>query len=212
MKIWEPINKICEWIINLALLNILWILFTLLGLGVFGWAPATTAMLSILRKQANENSQFSIFHQYWKGYKQDFFQANLIGYLLIVGIASLGISFNTLPNLNQTLILVLGTIFLMMTFLLGIILIFIFPVYAHYDTSIKGYFKAALLVGISNLHYILIIITMLIALYMLFSIIPGLLLFFSVSLPAKYMMFFTLDIVNKIKHKQPSVKEKTLKV
>lgn len=212
MKIWEPINKICEWIINLALLNTLWILFTVLGLGMFGWAPATTALFSILRKQANEHSHFLMFQQYWKSYKQDFIQANLIGYLLILGMACLGISLNTLPVLNQTLILILGTIFLMMMFLLGILFIFIFPVYAHYDTSIKGYFKAALLVGISNLHYIIIIITLLISMYMLFRIFPGLLLFFAISLPANYIMFFTSKILKKIEQTQPNVKKKTLKV
>lgn len=212
MKMWEPINKICEWIINLALLNILWILFTILGLGIFGWAPATTAMLSIVKKQATEKSQLSLFQQYWTCYKRDFIQANGIGCIIILGLGSLWISIYTLPYLNQTFMMIVGTWVLMITFLFGITLCFIFPVFTHYDSSIKGYFKTALLVGISNLHYVIIIITLLITLYLLFNIFPGLLVFFALSLPAKYIMYFSLKIFNKIEHTKPCVNKKTFKV
>ncbi|BDG36084.1 DUF624 domain-containing protein [Saccharococcus caldoxylosilyticus] len=42
--------RVCEWITRLACINILWMLFTLAGLIVFGIAPATVALFTIVRK------------------------------------------------------------------------------------------------------------------------------------------------------------------
>ena len=42
--------RAAEWISRLFLLNILWVVFTIVGLGIFGFGPATAAMFAIVRK------------------------------------------------------------------------------------------------------------------------------------------------------------------
>lgn len=44
------VYTICDWIARLAYINLLWILFTLSGFVVFGFFPATIAMLATLRQ------------------------------------------------------------------------------------------------------------------------------------------------------------------
>ncbi|WP_045514978.1 DUF624 domain-containing protein [Neobacillus niacini] len=41
---------ICQWITRLAYINLLWLFFMSVGLFVFGAAPSTAAMFTIMRK------------------------------------------------------------------------------------------------------------------------------------------------------------------
>ncbi len=77
------IFSFCNWFYRLAYLNILWIGFTLLGAVIFGFFPASVALLSVLR-QLLQKKEPVIFSAFWGYYKQEFKNSNKIG--LIVGI------------------------------------------------------------------------------------------------------------------------------
>lgn len=200
MNVWEPINKGCLWLIHLAWLNSLWIIFTLLGLGLFGWAPATTTLLSVIRKQMLTEGEIPIFQAFWQSYKRDFIKANVMGFIVVMGLSGLWLSLGTLSDLDLTIRIVMGTWFLLITCLFSIVAIFIFPVFTYFDTTIKNYFHYALLIGLSHLHYLIMIIAMLVGLYGLFNLFPGLLLFFAFSLPAQYVMYLSAKTFEKIEN------------
>ena len=46
----NKLNLFGEWVIRLVYLNILWIGVSLLGLGILGIFPATSALFPVLRK------------------------------------------------------------------------------------------------------------------------------------------------------------------
>lgn len=192
------INEFCEKIVNLAWLNTLWILFTVLGLGIFGWAPATAAMLSVIRKQSSSDAKFPVFKEFFANYKKSFIQANIIGLILILGIGSLFLSISTLLYLEQWIMIILGTVFFMVLILFGIVALFIFPVFTHYNTSFSNYFRYALYIGLSHLPRALLITLSLVIAVALFVVFPNLLLFFAVSAPAKCVMYFSLKIFKTI--------------
>src|SRR5699024_10685272 len=82
--------KGCVWVTRLAYVNFLWVTFIILGLGIFGLMPATTAMFGVVRKWEMKE-EIKVFPTFWKLYKQEFVKANvmgvilfLIGYLLVM--------------------------------------------------------------------------------------------------------------------------------
>ena len=55
------LNRFCTWVMRLAYLNVLWILFSLAGLVVFGLMPATAAMFTVAREWAKGNTDAPVF-------------------------------------------------------------------------------------------------------------------------------------------------------
>ena len=75
----RKIYDISAWITRLMYVNLLWILFMLAGLIVMGVFPSTTAMFSVTRKWILGETDTPVFHTFWKAYKQNFLQSNLVG-------------------------------------------------------------------------------------------------------------------------------------
>ncbi|MFA9556724.1 DUF624 domain-containing protein [Evansella sp. AB-rgal1] len=50
--------RVSEWLIRLAYINILWMLFTIVGLIILGIAPATATVFTIIRKWFMETRIF----------------------------------------------------------------------------------------------------------------------------------------------------------
>ena len=56
----------CEWVLKFFYANLLWFVFTMLGLGVFGFMPATTALFSVTRKWIMGKTDIPIFKTFWQ--------------------------------------------------------------------------------------------------------------------------------------------------
>jgi uncharacterized membrane protein YesL len=82
------IYRICIWISKLAYINLLWILFSLIGLVVLGITPSTVGIFAVVRKWLREGIDHTpILQTYWTTYKKEFWRANLLGFVfLIIGI------------------------------------------------------------------------------------------------------------------------------
>jgi uncharacterized membrane protein YesL/GNAT superfamily N-acetyltransferase len=76
-------SQFTDWIYFLVVVNFLAILFSLIGLGIFGFFPALMTTYQLIRKKI-ENEDFSTFKVFFKTYKQFFVKANQVGLLLVV--------------------------------------------------------------------------------------------------------------------------------
>src|SRR5690625_3277783 len=76
--------SITQWFVKIVHLNILWFLFTLMGLLIFGVFPATVAMFTIMRKWIMGEKHIHINKLFWTTYKSEFMKSNLIGVIFIV--------------------------------------------------------------------------------------------------------------------------------
>ncbi|GEL07729.1 YesL family protein [Salisediminibacterium halotolerans] len=83
------IYVVCDWLMRLALLNVIWGLFSLAGLGIFGLFPATVAASSLV-KEWMSGARPPIFRFFFMKYKSVFIQANLF-FMMIFGAFLLGI-------------------------------------------------------------------------------------------------------------------------
>ncbi|MCC9089260.1 YesL family protein [Bacillus sp. A015] len=187
----------CEWVMRLAYTNLLWLLFTLLGLGVFGFMPATTALFSVMRKWIQGHEQVKVFRTFWKVYREEFVRSNLIGVvLLMIGT----IIYVDLAYIYPTswFLHVLRFAIYIFGFLFIVSLFYIFPLLAHYDWKKRLYLKFSLLLGLSYLQYTLSMLVFSAILFVLFAYLPGIVPFFSVSILAYGNMWLAYQVFKKI--------------
>ncbi|MFC6603287.1 YesL family protein [Ectobacillus funiculus] len=135
------ILKISDWILKLAYLNALFIAFSFLGCLIGGFFPATTAMLTVIRKWLMGDTEIPVFSTFWVSYKKDFLRSNLLGYILtFIGFTI----FMYYLLLNQTVSEVavwLRYPLVIITIIYIAFLLYVFPVFVHYEMKIPQILK-----------------------------------------------------------------------
>ncbi|RDW21316.1 hypothetical protein CWR48_02570 [Oceanobacillus arenosus] len=190
-----------NWIMRLAYVQLLWIVFTVLGLGIFGLFPATNAMFAMIRKWLS-GKDIPVFPFMWKTYRREFMKANLHFYtlLLIGGI----IYFYFKLFQNQTSIF-----FAILTILLFIIAIFYcfsvtiaMAVHTHYELRLRSFLTIVFYTVIRYPFHMITIGVIHVLFYFLITAIPGLVPFFSISILALAVMFVMNLVFDKMDEKQ----------
>lgn len=176
-----PIYAFCTWFYRLALINLLWFVFTLFGLILFGLFPATIAMLATLRQLMKKN-EVSVINTFWYYYKKEFINSNKLGAVIAVIGFILFINLNFL-QMNQTeLSQLLYFSSILMSCLYFLIICYLLASYVEFDQRLRAHIKNSVLIAIYNPLASLIIIFGFAAVYFAIAFIPGLGIFFSVSI------------------------------
>jgi uncharacterized membrane protein YesL len=190
--------SISEWVMRFMCVNILWILFTLLGLGVFGFFPATTAMFAVVRKWVMKKHDIPVFKTFWHIFKGEFVKSNMIG--LIITLFGLLLYTNihiidaiTIPILK---LLYIPNVILIIIFLLT--LLYIFPVSVHYDVGTKEAIKNSLIFMTINPIQTFCMGTLTGFLLFIYRTFPGLIPFFSGSTIAFLLMLISINVFEKM--------------
>jgi len=194
--------RICDWIMRLAYVNLLWILFSLLGLVLFGVMPATTALFGIIRKWVKGETDFPVFKEYKSRYVHEFRHSNLLGLILSVIGVLLYVELSFFFPFTNIVQLVLFLMALLMTFIFLTIMMYIFPLFVNYELNLLQYIKTSLLIGISYPIKTLGLLGAGIVLYFILFSIPGLLPFFSVSMFSTIILFSSFRIFEKIEQQK----------
>lgn len=191
--------KVCEWVTRLAYLNLLWMLFTFIGFIILGFGPATVAMFSIIRKWLMGERNLSIFSSFWLVYKKEFMKANLLWMSLVAIFIMLYVDWVLINSMNGMLHHLFLGCFIIISVLIVVVLIYIFPVYVQFEGSILHYYKSAFLLG-ASFPIRTIIITITSAAGILLSLIfPGVGILFLASglgfviMYISYTIFSTID-------------------
>jgi uncharacterized membrane protein YesL len=192
----------CEWVMKLAYVNILWVLFSLSGLFLFGMSPASVALFTILRKWLINETDIPIFRTFLDTYKKEFIKANKIGWLMAMIGMFLYIDFKFIINMGATIQYVLSVPLLIITILYFITMLYIFPVYVSYELGMVQYIKNSFYIGIINMHITILMIAATFLLGILYTYIPGVVPFFSVSLVALIVMIGAKQSFQRIEEKQ----------
>lgn len=205
--------RLAEWIWRFAYVNLLWLGFTLLGLGFLGIFPATVAVYAVLRKWLTKDTEVSIIRVFWATFKQDFLRANILGYILSAFGFFIWYNYQYLSvatGTEHTIILIFWCIAVVLFILLAL---FLFPIYVHVDLPLFKYFKTTILIAIASpLSLITVGLGIWIALQ-IFSSVPGLIPFYSVSVVGWLIMWATLQAFQRIERKRERIEnnEDTLK-
>ncbi|WP_226530021.1 YesL family protein [Metabacillus niabensis] len=194
-KMAERLNDICIRILQLVYLNILWIVFTLLGLVLAGIGPATLALYTVIRQWIRGNSDIPIFLTFWKAYRSSFKEASVIGMIYLV------IGWILYVDLLYVQSFYLRALVIFVSFIYVVSLCYVFPIMAHYDwksTIVK--IKCSVLFGISYLQYTLIMLLSLAFIYFVFFMNSGALVFFGFSIGNYVIMWMANQVFIKVEN------------
>lgn len=144
------LNKLLEWISRLAFLNLLWISFSLLGLIIFGFFPATVAMFAVARKWMLGNEEMSIFKTFWTAYKREFLKSNILGVIIVAIGLILYIDFQFVQHAANSFASFLYVPFFIITLIFISMLFYIIPIFVHYDMKLSQVMKNSFFVMIMN--------------------------------------------------------------
>ena len=196
------ILRISDWILKLAYLNALFIAFSFLGCLIGGVFPATTAMLTVIRKWLMGDTEIPVFSTFWVSYKKDFLRSNLLGYILtFIGFTI----FMYYLLLNQTVsevVVWLRYPLFIVTIIYIVFLLYVFPVFVHYEMKVPQILKTTFLImSISPLSTIMMIAAGII-LYFTMSNFPGLIPLFGGSLIGFIVMWSSYLAFSHLKRKE----------
>lgn len=191
-----------EWITKFAYINLLWIGFSLAGLIVLGFFPATIAMFTIIRKWLKGETEISIFRTFWTTWKSEFFRSNGLGVLVavVVGLIVFNLVFVEKSGTGFTSVIQIPIYLFMFAAIMTIL--YLFPVYVHFELKwfqiVKNSFLMMLISPIENI----VMIAGIAAVLFVIRFIPALGFFFGGSLIAAIIMSAAYLVFGKMDRKR----------
>lgn len=193
------------WIMRLAYVNLLWVTFTLLGLGVFGLMPATAGMFAVTRKWIRGETEIKVLPTFWEIYRKEFMKSNFLGYLLIIVGYVLYIEFQILRAQESMVYFIASFGVLALCFLLFIIVMYVFPIFSHFNLSTFQNIKWAFIIAIVHPFLTIAFIIGIGAMfYITFQTIPALLFFFGGSVTAFILTWGASMTFSKYEYEEAS--------
>lgn len=179
----------CEAIMKIAWLNTLWVLFTLGGGVVFGWAPSTAAMFTVVRKRLLGRTDAPVFKTFYQTYKKEFFKTNGLGLILLAAGTILLVNYQFFRVREDLFSIIISYATLMAGLMYVVVFVYIFPLYVHVQLPFARYFSQAALIGLVRpLTTAGMAAAGGFVVYVLLTV-PGLIPFYGVSLFALVLMF-----------------------
>lgn len=189
--VWKTYD-VFGWIMRLIYLNLLWLLFTVVGLIALGIFPATAAMFAVTRKWIQGETDVPIFTTFLESFKSSFIQINLVGYCLLLLGLFLYVDLRFFQS-SQQILLSLLTFFILFAFLVYFtVLLYIFPVFVHFKFKTLEYIKYSFIIAVGRPLQTITMIVGSFLVYLVLSIIPVLLLFLSGSLLSIVLMWIAI--------------------
>ncbi|GGJ51818.1 YesL family protein [Virgibacillus salexigens] len=146
------LEKVMNWISRFAVVNFLWLLYSLMGLFVAGVFPATVAALGVSRKWIAGNKEIPIWRTFKEVYFKEFAAANVLGWILTAIGTVLFLNYKVLQVRQEEVVFMVPFAFYFVVIVYCLVVIWSFPLLAHYQTSIYKYMKHAFIIGLSKVH------------------------------------------------------------
>ncbi|MFC0560562.1 YesL family protein [Halalkalibacter alkalisediminis] len=203
-------HVVTDWVIRFVYVNILWILFSLLGLVLVGFFPATTAMVAIVRKWIMGEYDIPIFKSFLKAFQTDFKRANTLGYILIVIGAVLYIDSQILQQLSNPYWQLLHIPMVIVFVIFAVMVLYIIPLYVHYHLSDLFIIRNALLLVFKHPVMTILLGLSLYGLYVISLNYPAVAVLCGGSATSFIIMRFSIILFEKNEQRQDeTIKEKT---
>ncbi len=178
----SKLYRLAERITLVLYINLLWVIFSLVGLGLFGLFPSTAAMFGVVRKWMLGEKDLPIFKTFWSIYKSVFIQTNLLGYTLLIIGAVLYVDLRFFQTSEGPIFQALSFLFLFLLLIFFTVVLYIFPVFVHFNFKTLEYIKYSFILTIGKPIQTLLMIVGSILVLTLLWVIPILTLYFGGSI------------------------------
>jgi uncharacterized membrane protein YesL len=208
------IYKVCNWLMKLAIINLVWLLFVLAGLGIFGLFPATVAMLSVLKCWVKQE-ECKMFPYFASVYRRSFVKANLLMVLTVAFGAVLITNFMIVQTMEGLLHVFLkyGMIFLFVLY--SMVVLYVMPIFSHRAEGVRGTIKLSFVTSVLHPVRTGMLAGGFVLVYLVIRAIPGMIPFYSVSLIGMWTVLMVTPILDgkeeKKDHQQERERERDVK-
>jgi uncharacterized membrane protein YesL len=188
----RKLYELSEWITKMMYVNLLWILFTLMGVVIFGFFPATVAMFTVVREWLIGEKDIPVFKTFWGAYKQNFIQANLVGFILIVIGLILYVDLRFFQTSEQFILQLFSFLIFFALLIYFALLLYVFPVYVHFNFKTFEYIKYSFVMAIGRPLVTIMMIVGSALVLILLKYVPILLFFLGGGLMSFILMWIAL--------------------
>lgn len=157
-------NDVMIGVLKIAYLNLLWLLFTLLGLVLFGIGPATYAMMKYYDRWLRLKESPPVAKSFWHYYKERFRQSMLISWLYLAIFIVLAIN---IFHLLQWYLLA-ANVLVFVVVLFSFTHVYTIMAATNFKT-VWEILRGSALLGLGYLHYTIISWTVIIGGYLLLT-------------------------------------------
>ncbi|WP_059102578.1 YesL family protein [Shouchella shacheensis] len=202
---YTKLMRFLEWVVRFAYVNVLWLFFTFLGVIIFGFMPATSAMFAIVRKWLHGEDDFRLLSEFSKHYKRDFMKINGIGLFLgIIGFI-IYVDLHFLRSISHWTSTIFQVALVALSIGYFVIILHIFPVFVHFKLSFFQYFKYSLMMGVFQPVRTFLLSFCCFGLALLTFTYPAVIIFFSGSVITAVIMGTFLHGYQKVNNKQNKI-------
>jgi|GEM_PF-797376 len=198
-KATTPLKNIMDWIMRLVISNLMFVVGTIAGLGLFGFFPSFFALFHVIKRLTQDGEdELKIPVEFFRYWKKMFWKSNGLGLLLglIAAISAFDLVYAYETFMKEDTITVFGVLFSMVALLFSYVsaaLMFYVPITTVYfeKFSLKDTFKFAVLSIFGTPLLTLQLIVIATVGYLVFSVLISVSFFLGVSLPV-YWMFLAV--------------------
>lgn len=195
-------QKLGEIGLDLFLLNVYWVIGTLLGGILLGVFPSTVALYACIRqKEVYGFYKGKLYKVFWTFYKQEFLKANKLGALIYLISFMLYIDFRLLTIFDMGIMGALAvSVLAILTIVFVLILLYLFPIYVQFDDTLKNYIKRSVILVIGKPKETVIAFILAVIVFVAYYNLPGLIPVFGISILA--LILFKVVLVDIFKYER----------
>ncbi|MDT8860176.1 YesL family protein [Alkalihalobacillus sp. MEB130] len=195
-------HEVTDWIIKFVYVNILWIIFSLLGLVLVGFFPATTAMFAVVRKWIMGQHDIPIFKSFLKAFQTEFKKANTLGYILVIIGAVLYMDSQIVQQLTNPIWQLLQIPLFIALVIFALMALYAIPLFTHYHLSYLFIIRNAVLLVFKHPMMTILMGLSLYGLYVITMSFPAVAVLFGGSITSFVIMRFSLILFEKNEQRQ----------
>lgn len=195
------IYQISNFLYKLIALNILILLFSIIGLIFLGFFPSLAAGYAILRNWLIFKKEPPLIREFFNYYKLYFIKSNLLGYLFTIAIAFFYFDFYFFQSLSSPSLRLVSYLYLPLLFLAVITAMYVFPLFVHYQLKMSTVIKNSFLLAIGNPFTTILILVIIGGIMFVLYFIPMLFVFIGISSICYTTMYFSQLLFEKSEKK-----------
>ena len=146
----RALSKICD----MVCLNILWLICSI---PIITIGASTTALYTVMLKMV-KNEEGYIFRGFFKAFKSNFKQSTIIWAVILLLGGVCWIDYRVAGAMPGTAGIVMRTIFLLLGFILLSVTIYVFPLTARYENTMRNTVRNALILTVGRLPYTILMV------------------------------------------------------
>ena len=200
-KIFDYNNNFFAGISKVSDTIILNFLFVICSIPIVTIGASTTALYCVSMKSTRDEDVYAV-KEFFKQFKQNFKESTIIWLILLLVASFIGLDFYMCSLMsNDILSTAFKFIFTLISIVIGFIVVYVFPLGARFENSIKNTLMNAVLMSIKHLPYTLIMLVltlMPLGAFVLFGKYWGQIVFLDTCISFGVVAYINSMLLNKI--------------